>query len=167
MSSLSAISSNLMKRTIPFCSLSSAPAKAPPPLLLSYNPIFHKSPTRLSARLVVNDPGKSPLEVPQVPSTPEIDPSSTPAEVNTNPPPFATPEPKPGPEFPTPPVPPQPDTGPELPKPSIPPRPDPEIPHPKPYVVLPDPPDYVPPGPEWPDYFPQPPHISPPTWPDV
>lgn len=178
MSTLSAISSNLVKRTIPFCSFSSAPAKAPPPVLLSYNPILPKNPTCLSAPLLANyDPGKSPPEfpkvpndppsvppeVPQVPFTPEIDPSSTPAEVNTNPP-----EPNPGPEFPRTPVPPQPDRGPELPKPTIPPRPGPDIPLPKPDVVPPDPPDYVPPGgPAWPDILPPLPDISPPTGPYV
>ncbi|XP_059446684.1 pollen-specific leucine-rich repeat extensin-like protein 3 [Corylus avellana] len=163
MSTLSAISSNLVKRTIPFCSFSSSTVKAPP-LLLSYNPIFRKHPMRLSARLLANEAGRSPPEfppeVPQVPFTPEIDPSSTPAEVHTNPPPYTTPGPKPGPEFPRPPIPPQPDPVPELPEPIIPPRPDPDIPHPKPDVVPPGP-DIVPP----PSTPPQ--DISPPTGPYV
>lgn len=119
---------------------------------------------RLSARLLANEAGRSPPEfppeLPQVPFTPEIDPSSTPAEVHTNPPPYTTPEPKPGPEFPRPPIPPQPDPVPELPEPIIPPRPDPDIPLPKPDVVPPGP-DIVPP-PSTP-----PPDICPPTGPYV
>ena len=94
------------------------------------------------------------MEVPQISTTPEIDPA--------NPPPYGPdPVPVPGPEFPKPAIPPQPDPGPELPKPPIPPRPntqldpgpelpipsrpDPDIPLPKPDVV---PLDYIPQRPQ-------------------
>lgn len=178
----SVISSNLMKRIIPFCSFNSVRSKAPPSLL-SYRPICPKrKPVSvcLFARLLADDPGRStpefpkvpnnqpsvPPEVPQIPTAPEIYPGNTPSEVKTNPPPYAPQGPKPGPEFPRPPVQPHP----ELPKPTIPPRPDPDIPLPKPDVVPPYPPDYVPPNPPGPDVVPPPlptppPDISPPTWP--
>lgn len=184
----SVISSNLMKRTIPFCSFNSVRLRSKaPPSLLSYRPICPKrKPVSvcLSARLLADDPGRStpefpkvpnhqpsvPPEVPQIPTAPEIYPGNTPSEVRTNPPPYAPPGPKPGPEFPRPPVQPHPDPGPELSKPTIPPRPDPDIPLPKPDVVPPYPPDYVPPNPPGPDIVPPPlptppPDISPPTWP--
>lgn len=202
MSSLSAISSTLIKRTwIPF--YSSTTAKAPPLLLISqYSSLRSQNPTSLSARLLPNnDPFKIksppefpklpnhqplptdtvPLEVPQIFTTPEIDPGNTPPELNTNPTPYS---PDPGPEFPKPAIPPQPDPGPELPKPPIPPRPgtlpdpgpelpipprpDPDIPLPKPDVVPPYPPDYVPQRPPGPEIVPPPfPDISPPTGPYV
>ncbi|XP_030974628.1 vegetative cell wall protein gp1-like [Quercus lobata] len=176
--SLSAISSTLIKRTwTPFYSFNSTTtAKAPPLLLISqYSSIIislrNQNPTSLSALLLPNnDPFKSPpelpklpnhqplptvpLEVPQISTTPEIDPA--------NPPPYGPdPVPVPGPEFPKPAIPPQPDPGPELPKPPIPPRPntqldpgpelpipsrpDPDIPLPKPDVV---PLDYIPQRPQ-------------------
>ncbi|KAM3707129.1 hypothetical protein ACB098_02G000700 [Castanea mollissima] len=184
MSSLSAISSTLIKRTwIPFFSTTTPTAKAPPLLLNSqYSSLRSQTPTSLSALLLPNnnDPFKSPpefpklpnhqplptdtvpLEVPQISTTPEIDPGNTPPELNTNPTPYS---PDPGPEFPKPAIPPQPDPGPELP---IPPRPDPDIPLPKPDVVPPYPPDYVPQRPPGPEIVPPPfPDISPPTGPYV
>ncbi|KAK9992738.1 hypothetical protein SO802_027723 [Lithocarpus litseifolius] len=203
MSSLSPISSTLIKRTwIPFYSFfNSTTAKAPPLLLISqYSPIIislrNQNPTSLSALLLPNnDPFKSPpefpkppnhqplpivpLEVPQISTTPEIDPAGNtppPPEVNTNPPPYGPdPVPVPGPEFPKPAIPRQ---RPELPKPPIPPRPDtlpdpgPELPIPDPDIPLPKPdvvpPDYVPQRPPWPEIVPPPfPDISPPTGPYV
>lgn len=171
-----------MKRTIPFCSINLAAAKAQP-FLLSYIAISPKKPMHLSVRFLADELArKSPPEfpkvpkhqpsVPPVPTTPEIDPASTPAEVNTNPPPYSSPGPKPGPEFRRTPIPAHPDRGPELPKPTIPPRPDLDIPLPKPDVVPPYPPDYVPPNPSGQNFVPPPvptppPGISPPRWPYI
>ena len=112
------------------------------------------------------------MEVPQISTTPEIDPANTP-EVNTNPPPYG-PDlvPVPGTEFPKSAIPPQPDPRSELPKPLIPLRPDtlpdpgpecsdPNIPLPKPDVM---PLDYVPQRPPGPEMVHPPfPNISPPT----
>ncbi|XWS13740.1 hypothetical protein CRYUN_Cryun36dG0064000 [Craigia yunnanensis] len=93
-------------------------------------------------------PASVPPEVPEIPRTPEVDPSDTPLEFTTrDPPPLGRPRPDPGPDFPKPPLGPPP-TGPEVPVPPpsrpSPPEVDPLLP---PDLILPPSTrsDYVPP----------------------
>ncbi|XVF66590.1 hypothetical protein PTKIN_Ptkin10aG0049500 [Pterospermum kingtungense] len=91
-----------------------------------------------------------PPGVPQIPTTPEVDPSDTPPEFTTSdPPPLGRPKPDTDPDFPKPPLGPPP-TGPE-------------VPFPPPGKA--PPPDIVPPPSTPPDHVPPPsipPDISPP-----
>ncbi|XP_061993952.1 protein TRACHEARY ELEMENT DIFFERENTIATION-RELATED 7A-like [Rosa rugosa] len=179
MSSISAISFTLVKRTIPLCSVSkTSTSTSTPPLLLSLkNPIFPTRPQILVHARLSDSPNEYPTrsppefsppvpgfdrpsvppEVPGISTSPEVDiPTTTPPEVSPYPPPL-DPGPNPGPDFPVPPLkpPPVPDV----------PRPFPDNPIPGPDRLPPQPPDIVPPPPPGPEIIPPPAPPPPPTGP--
>ena len=181
MSSFSAISSTLMKRTIPLCSVSKTSSSYnTTPLFLSLkNPIFPNPPQSriLHARLMDSpneyptrsppefsppvpdfDQPSVPPEVPGISTSPEVDiPATTPPEVSPYPP-SIDPDPSPGPDFPVPPLKPPP-------APDVPGGPFPDNPIPGPDILPPQPPDVVPPRPPGPEIIPPPAPPPPPTGP--
>lgn len=160
MSSISGISSTLLKRTIPFCSISKTTSsttttllsslKSPWPMFptrpqfarlsdVSSNQYPARSPPEFSPPLPGFDQPCTPPEVPGVSTSPEVDiPTTTPPEVSPYPPPL-----DPAPDFPVPPVP---DV----------PLPFPDNPIPGPDRLPPQPPDIVPPPPPGPEIIPPP-----------
>ncbi|KAK9930946.1 hypothetical protein M0R45_018247 [Rubus argutus] len=108
MSSISAISSTLVKRTIPFCSISKTTSSTSTTLLSSLkNPMFPtrpqfarlsdfssnqyptRSPPEFSPPLPGFDQPSTPPEVPGISTSPEVDiPTTTPPEVSPYPPPL-------------------------------------------------------------------------------
>ncbi|XP_022748793.1 vegetative cell wall protein gp1-like [Durio zibethinus] len=177
---------NFMKLSLPFYSFKLSTAKFPISLRTSYSNNAavvlikilprgllveskkHVDPPEVEFRSPLEVPSgpnyrppSIPPEVPEIPRTPEVDPSDTPLEfTTTDPPPLGRPKLDPGPDFPMPPLEPPP-TGPEAPVPP-PGRP------PPPEVDPPLPPDLFPPLSTPPDYVPPPsipPNIPPPIVP--
>ncbi|KAM1943952.1 hypothetical protein ACFX15_012225 [Malus domestica] len=163
MSSVSAISSSLLKRTIPFCSSAATTTLATTgngatQFLFLKKPIFPSASHLLAPALP--DPPDQPSTLPELPgisTSPEVDSTTTILpEVRPYPPPLE-PGPNPGPDFPVPPL-----NRPLVP--DIPPR-FPDNPLPNPGILPPQPPDVVPPPPPGPEIIPPQAPPPPPTGP--
>ncbi|KAH7573864.1 hypothetical protein JRO89_XS03G0216800 [Xanthoceras sorbifolium] len=111
------ISSNLMKKAIPLCACSPVAKTRSPILSLSC-----KTPPEFPTENPDYQPTTVPLEVPEIPKTPEVDDPIPPeVEITVPEPPSLGQWPNPAPDIPIPPPPPPPPTPPDNPLPPPPP----------------------------------------------